>query len=204
MTELQLIRPGLWRWTVPHSQWRPNADPGSAADWPREVGCVLCEAIEATVLIDPLVPADGERSFLRRLDRLVRAPGRPVAILTTIGFHRRSRAQLAERYEASTSRAKRSLPTGIESFPIRGAGETIFWLALHRTLVPGDRIIGAPGGGLRVCPRSWLRYLPSGLTVPELRHRLAPLLQLPVENVLVSHGDPVVGSGRAALAAALE
>ena len=73
-------------------------------------------------------------------------------MLTTIGFHRRSRDQLAERYGATTSRAKRNLPAGVESFPIRGAGETIFWLAEHRALVPGDRILGAPGGRLRLCP----------------------------------------------------
>ncbi len=203
MTELREIRSGLWRWTARHPDWRPDAAPQSAGDWPPDVGCVLCEAADATVLIDPLVPSPGERAFLPRLDRRVGDRGLPVAILTTIGFHRRSREQLAERYGASTSRARRSLPAGIESFPIRGAGETMFWIAAQRALVPGDRILGAPGGGLRICPESWLRYLPSGLGVPELRDRLRPLLELPIENVLVSHGDPVVGDGRRALADAL-
>ncbi len=203
MTELREIRRGLWRWTVRHPEWRPDADPESAADWPREVGSVLCEAADAMVLIDPLVPAEGEGGFLRRLDRLVRGRELPVAVLTTIKFHRRSRDLLAKRYGASTSRARRSLPAGIESFPVPGAGETIFWLAAHRTLVPGDRIIGAPGGGLRICPGSWLGYLPSDLTIRELRERLRPLLELPIENVLVSHGDPVLGGGRGALVEAL-
>jgi hypothetical protein len=36
-----------------------------------------------------------------------------------------------------------------------------------------------------------------------LRDRLRPLLELPIENVLVSHGDPIVGDGRRALADAL-
>jgi len=203
MSELEEIRPGLWRWTARHPDWRPGAAPQSAADWPPDVGCVLCETSDATVLIDPLVPSPGERDLLRRLDRRVGERGLPVAILTTIGFHRRSRDQLAERYGASTSRARRSLPAGIESFPISGAGETVFWLAAHRTLVPGDRILGAPDGGLRICPESWLSYLPSGIGVPQLRDRLRPLLELPIENVLVSHGDPIVGDGRRALADAL-
>ena len=80
----------------------------------------------------------------------------------------------------------------------------MFWLAEHRALVPGDRIIGAEGGGLRTCPESWLGYLPSGLSVAKLRDRLRPLLELPIEAVLVSHGDPVLRAGRAALARALE
>ena len=196
------IRPGLWRWTASHPEWRPGAPTESPADWPREVGSVLCQAADATVLIDPLLSAEPE-VFLRRLDEYVESQGRPVVVLTTIGFHRRSRDVLAERYGASTSRAKDSLPAGIESFPIRGAGETIFWLDDHRALVPGDRIIGAPGGGLRLCPESWLRYLPSGLGIGELRGLLRPLLQLPIESVLVSHGDPVLRDGRAALARAL-
>jgi hypothetical protein len=160
-------------------------------------------AAGATVLIDPLVPAESEGQFLTRLDRRVRARGLPVAVITTIGFHRRSRDRLAERYGAITSRARRSLPAEVVPYPIRGAGETVFWLAEHRTLVPGDRIVGAPEGGLRMCPESWLGYLPSGFGIEELRQRLRPLLELPIENVLVSHGDPVLGAGHGALADAL-
>jgi hypothetical protein len=202
VTTLQEVRPGLWRWTASHPEWQPDAPKGSPADWPHEVGCLLCEAADATVLIDPLLPPDRE-SFLRDLDQHVRRRDRRAVVLTTIGFHRRSRAELAKRYGATTSRAKRNLPTGIESFPIRGAGETIFWLAEHRALVPGDRIIGAPGGRLRLCPESWLRYLPSAMTLAELADALRPLLELPIERVLVSHGDPALSDGHAALTEAL-
>jgi hypothetical protein len=202
MASLEEIEQGLWRWTARHPEWRPNAAPDSAADWPQSVGCVLCDAADATVLIDPLVPPV-EKRLLGALDEHVSRRGRQVAVLTTIGFHRRSRDQLAERYGAATSRAKSNLPVGVESFPIRGAGETIFWLAEHRALVPGDRIIGAPGGRLRLCPESWLRYLPSGITLAALAETLRPLLDLEIERVLVSHGDPVLSDGRAALARAL-
>ena len=147
---------------------------------------------DATVLIDPLVPS-GEKRLLGALDEHVGRRGRPVAVLTTIGFHRRSRDQLAERYGAATSRAKTNLPAGIESFPIRGAGETIFWLAEHRALVPGDRIIGAPGGRLRLCPESWLRYLASGIDAPRAVRGATPAARPGIERVLVSHGEPVLG-----------
>ena len=188
---------------VRHPEWRPDAHPGSAADWPRLVGSVLLRR-QRDGADRPAVPDDGGEALLRRLDRAIRDRRLPVSILTTIQFHRRSRDMLADRYGASTSRARDRLPTGVESFPIRGAGETMFWLAEHRALVPGDRIIGAEGGGLRTCPDSWLAYLPSGLSVAQLRDRLRPLLELPIEAVLVSHGDPVLRAGRAALARALE
>jgi hypothetical protein len=193
----------MWRWTTAHPDWQPDPAPGSPADWPREVGCVLCDSPDATVLIDPLLPP-GDMRFLDRLDRHVERRGLPVAILTTIGFHRRSRDELAARYGARTSRARPRLPDGVDSHPIRGAGETMFWLSEHRALVPGDRVIGAEEGGLRLCPESWLRYLPRRLSPAELAVRLRPLLELPIESVLVSHGEPVVGGGRDALARALE
>jgi hypothetical protein len=202
MAALEEIEAGLWRWTAPHPEWRPDTAPESPADWPRAVGCVLCETCDASVLIDPLLPP-GDEGFLDALDEHVCRRQRAV-VLTTIGFHRRSRGHLAARYRATTSRARTALPTGIESLPIRGAGETMFWLAEHRALVPGDRIIGAPGGGLRLCPESWLGYLPSGMTLAELAEALRPLLDLEIERVLVSHGDPVLSSGREALEAALE
>jgi glyoxylase-like metal-dependent hydrolase (beta-lactamase superfamily II) len=126
-----------------------------------------------------------------------------VTVLTTIGWHRRSRDAIAERYGATTSRARASLPLGVEAIPIRGAGETMFWLPGHRALVPGDRILGGERGDLRLCPDSWLRYLPSKITQAQLAELLRPLLDLPIELVLVSHGNPVLRRGRAALERAL-
>jgi hypothetical protein len=202
VTLLHELAPGLWRWRAPHPAWRPDARAESTADWPREVGSVVCDVSDATVLIDPLLPPDGG-ALLKELDRHVRSRKVPVAVLTTIGFHRRSRDELARRYSASTSRARRSLPGGVEALPIRGAGETMFWLSGQRALVPGDRILGGANGGLRLCPESWLGYLPSGLTIAGLRELLRPLLELPIERVIVSHGEPVLAEGRAALARAL-
>lgn len=203
MTPLLELAPGLHRWTARHPDAEPNPDPGSPADWGPDVGCVAYEAPDALVLVDPLVPDDRE-DLLDALDALVRRHGRRVAILTTLQFHRRSREELAERYDASTSRARENLPTGVETVQVEGAGETMVWLPEPRALVPGDRLLGADGDGLRLCPNSWLRYLPSGMRAPKLREALRPLLDLPVEMVLVSHGEPVLSGGHDAIARALD
>ena len=76
------------------------------------------------------------------------------------------------------------------------------WIPEHRALVPGDRLIADGRGGVRPCPASWLGYLPD-YGAEELRAALLPLLDLPVELVLTSHGDPVLRDGHAAIRAAL-
>ena len=189
--DLQQVAPGLWRWTTPHPDWEAPKQEDDPADWPRDVGSVAYETAETLVLIDPLI-ADGD--FVP-LDEV--AEKNKVAILTTLAFHRRSRDELAQRYAATTTP-----PDGVEAIEIRGAGETMYWIPEHGALVPGDRILGDRPPGLRLCPESWLRYLP-GYTREDLRAGLQPLLDLPVEMVLVSHGEPVLHDGRVELERAL-
>ncbi len=69
----------------------------------------------------------------------------------------------------------------------------MFWLEEPRALIPGDRILGAPGGGLRLCPESWLYWV--RVNRDELRALLLPLLELSIERVVVSHGEPVLSEG---------
>jgi hypothetical protein len=194
--------PGLWRWTAPHSAWRPGAAKDSPGDWGRDVGCVLWVEGDAATFIDPLVPAP-EARFWEWADTLV-ARARHVHVLTTLKFHRRSREQVAARYRASTSRARSALPEGVVAVPLRGAGEVCFWLPGAAALVCGDRVQGADAGGLRLCPQSWLGYLGNGLTRSGLADVVASMLELPIERVIVSHGEPMLAGGREALAAAVE
>jgi hypothetical protein len=200
--ELQEIAPGLWRWTAPHPDWVAGEhEPGSPDDWDRDVGCVLLAAEDATVLIDPLVP--DEPGAWDALDEVVRTLGRPVVVLTTIAFHDRSRDAVLARYGGAVPGRPDEPPTGVEAIPLPDAAETMFWLPAQRTLVPGDALLGAPGGGVRPSPESWTRYLARPLAPGELRALLHPLLELPVERILVSHGAPVLRGGHAALRAAL-
>jgi hypothetical protein len=198
MAAVEIAR-GLMRWTAPHPEWKPGAEPGSSADWQEDVGSVLYESGDTVVLFDPLLPVVGRASFLSLLDE--RVAGRAVSILTTVRWHRRDRELLAERYRANSTRAWNAIPPGVVAKPVRGGGETIYWLPGAHALVFGDTLIGASPGEVRVCPESWL----SDVRVDRagLARLMGPLLELPVELLLVSHGEPVLHDGRAALARAL-
>jgi hypothetical protein len=189
------LRPGLWRWTARHPDWQADEPTDSPGDWPPDVGSVAYRAPEALVLIDPLVPPDGWEA----LDALVEERAAPVHVMLTIHWHERSREQVVERYSASEA-----VPDGVEAITFERAGETMFWLPEHRALVPGDRLLGFGSDTLRVCPDSWLRYLGNGIDGRELRESLRTLLELPVELVVVSHGEPVLAGGRDAIARALD
>jgi glyoxylase-like metal-dependent hydrolase (beta-lactamase superfamily II) len=211
------IAPGLWRWTGLHPDWTP--EDAEDEGWEREVGCVYYEAPDAVVLIDPLVPPEEADKFLAALDRDVERAGKPLHVLVTIFWHARSAGGLAERYPearvwahepaaelvaeraAPTDffRAGDTLPGGVRALDAHRAWEVVFWIPEHRALVTGDVLLGAEGGGVRVCPDSWL-----GERDPEeVRRGLRALLELPVERVLLAHGEPVLANGRAALEAAL-
>ena len=124
-----------------------------------------------------------------------------MSILTTVRWHRRDRVELAERYRSTTTRAWNAIPAGVEPHPLRGAGEIAFWLPATAALVFGDVVLGAAEGELRLCPESWLEDV--RVDRAGLAGLLSPLLELPIERVLVSHGVPALHDGRATLARAI-
>ncbi len=199
--DLRELRPGLWRWTTFHPEWK------------QDVGSVAYESADALVLVDPLLPADDA------LDSLVAGVGKPLTVLVTVFWHTRSADVLARRHRArvlAPAAAKAAvrrrapttepfrpgdtLPGAVEAIPTARANEVVYWIPPHRAVVPGDVLLGAPEGGVRMCPASWL---PSSRTLEDLAASLEPLLELPVVRVLVSHGEPVLRNGRAALERAL-
>ena len=195
------IGSGFWRWTAPHPDWTPESE------WGRDVSSVYYEAPRDVCLIDPLVPAGEEERFWRALDRDVERVGKPVAILLTVPWHRRSAQVIGERYGAESegwelSLRSREPPLGVEAIEVAHTDERIFWLPQHRALVAGDVLLGVGGGDLSVCPVSWVTREES---YPEdFVASLRRLLQLPVETVLVSHGEAVLSRGGAALREAIE
>lgn len=210
--DVQELAPGLWRWTAAHPEWTEDAE------WPRDVGCVYVETAGTVVLIDPLVPTDvnARATFLEHLAADVERNGKPVAILLTLPWHVRSAAELAERHGAevwaSSATAEQVdgvvtrpfepaeiLPGGVIGIDAQREGETMYWLPEHRALVPGDSLLGDGEGGLRIPPDSWFEDTPA----TDFKLALRGLLDLPIERVLVSHGEPVLAGGLAAVARAL-
>ena len=182
------LAPGLWRWTAPHPDWKEGDE------WEQDVGCVYYEAAAATVLIDPLVPPERDR-FFEALDRDVERRGLPVAILLTCEWHERSAAELKARYGAGDAP-----PPGVEPvLALPEIEETLWWLPEQRTLVPGDVLLGAPGG-VSVCPDSWL-----GDASPAAIRADAPAASRPRASSGSSSrtASPCSADGRAALERAL-
>jgi glyoxylase-like metal-dependent hydrolase (beta-lactamase superfamily II) len=160
------------------------------------------------VLLDPLEPPPD----VRGADH----------VLVTVYWHGRSTEDVgAKRVWASTRsaqplrnrgidvtdvfRAGDELPGGIQAFQTPRAAEVVYWLPEHHALAVGDVLLGAGAkprptdDPLRLCPERWL----GKGTHDDLRASLRPLLDLPVERVLVSHGRPLLSDGREALAAVL-
>jgi hypothetical protein len=204
---VQEIEPGLWRWSAPHPDWKPDPEPTTG--WVEDVGSVYCELPAAVLLVDPVVPADpGDAERLwRALDRDVERLRRPVCVLTTVHWHRRGADAVIARYGGLDG----VVPDGARAIALGDPiGETAYALPQFRALVPGDVVIGGDAiegeraEGLRVCPPGWY-----GATAAErawyggigLRSALRRLAQEPVERVLTTHGTPLLSAGGAALGA---
>jgi len=87
------------------------------------------------------------------------------------------------------------LPFGVEAFPGREPNDVVLWVESHQAVIAGDTLVNF-GQGLEIPPE----WLPDGLTPEQAAEGLRPLLELPVEHVLATHGGP---TDRAALERAL-
>ena len=222
------IRDGLWRWEVPHPDWKPEFDRPDG--WGRTVASVYAEYDEAVVLIDPLLPgdtADRER-FWRSLDGDVARLARPIWIFVGSVDHGRSADAVASRYRAAgrdvrvvgdaairdgvscelhATLDEAVLPAGLKAVPMPGMspGEMAFLLDPWRAAVFADAVIGAGEGRLRVAPPSWGVKTPAGRALYDAQFRLAVrgVASARPEIVLTSHGEPVLTAGASALDDAL-
>jgi glyoxylase-like metal-dependent hydrolase (beta-lactamase superfamily II) len=97
--------------------------------------------------------------------------------------------------EAHVYAAGDRLPIGIEAFPGRSPNDLVLWIESLRAIVAGDALVDF-GRGFEV-PREVLQH---GVTQDQVVKGLRPLLDLPVEVVLPTHGAP---TDRAALERAL-
>jgi glyoxylase-like metal-dependent hydrolase (beta-lactamase superfamily II) len=200
------LAPGMRYWYAAHPAWRPDEN------WPEGVLCAYYESADALVLFDPLVPRGEEDAFWRALDMDVARLDRPVRVLLTAPWHDRDTALVVERYGADVWAHPEALwkdhpvltttdelPAGVEAILPDGneEGQACFFVREHRTLVTGDMFSGT-GGVFHV-------FVSPDEPNPEaFVASLDHLLELPIERVLIAHGEPVLTNGVARIREALE
>jgi glyoxylase-like metal-dependent hydrolase (beta-lactamase superfamily II) len=191
------VQPGVWHWEAPHPEWKPEAD------WGKVVSSYAIDDGDRLLLFDPVAPPS-------EIDEL--AAQRETAVVLTCPWHRRDAHSLAERLgaplyvpppdegdprpvEGQVFRAGDRLPIGVEAFPGMEPNDLVLWIESRRALVAGDTLIDR-GNGLEF-PTDWAN---KGVPPEQILEALRPLLELPVEVVLPTHGAP---TDRAALERAL-
>jgi hypothetical protein len=216
------LRPGLWDWEAPHPDWNPDEP------WERAVSSYGLDDGKRLLLFDPLdVPGELEelaadreasvvltcpwherdtRSLAERLEAPVFAPPPDTQqdLMRKFGVTAEQAAggspDLAWLLAGNTVEGHfflagdRPIP-GIEAFPGQWHNDLVLWIEDRRAVVAGDTLVDF-GSGIEINARS----LPKGVTREEIAERLRPLLALPVEHVLATHGGP---ADRAALEHAL-
>ncbi len=196
------VRPGLWHWEAPHPDWEPS-EPWQevyGAEAPR-VSSYAIDDGDRLLLFDPL-PLPSEIEEL--------AAGREPVIVLTCPWHERDARSLVERLsapvfvpppdestpdvawllagdtgEAHLFSAGDRLPVGVEAFPGKEPNDVVLWIENRRAVIAGDTLVDF-GHGLEI-PLVWLGQ---GVTREQIAEGLRPLLALPVEHVLATHGGP--------------
>jgi glyoxylase-like metal-dependent hydrolase (beta-lactamase superfamily II) len=192
------LQTGVWHWEAPHPDWTPDNPDG----WGPEVSSYAIDDGERLLLVDPLAPPS-------EIDEL--AADRETAIVLTCAWHERDARSLVERRGAAVFvpspeegkpiegrqlfSAGDRLPVGVETFPGKETNDLVLWVESRRALAVGDTLIDR-GNGLEL-PVDWLS---EEVTREQMVAVLRPLLELPVELVLPTHGAP---TDRAALERAL-
>jgi glyoxylase-like metal-dependent hydrolase (beta-lactamase superfamily II) len=191
------VRTGLWHWEASHPDWKPEAD------WGPVVSSYAIDDGERLLVFDPLATPS-------LVDEL--AAGRHPVVVLTCPWHRRDAQSLVERLGApvyvpppdegdpepvqgEVFRAGDRLPVGVQAFPGLEPNDLVLWVESSRALVAGDTLIDR-GSGLEF-PADWAN---KGVPPEQILAQLQPLLELPVEVVLPTHGAP---TDRAALERAL-
>jgi glyoxylase-like metal-dependent hydrolase (beta-lactamase superfamily II) len=197
------VQPGVWHWEARHPEWTDEAN-----GWGPEVSSYAVDDGERLLLFDPIAPPS-------LLDEL--AAGREPVIVLTCPWHRRDAQSLAERLGAPiyvpppdegdpnpvaghVFSAGDTLPIGIRAFPGMEPNDLVLWVESRRALVTGDTLIDRDGLEF---PTDWASSgvrAERGVPPEQILESLRPLLELPVELVLPTHGAP---TDRAALERAL-
>ncbi len=220
---MQEIRKGLWHWKAPHPEWE-EGEP-----WDPNVSSYAIDNGKQLALFDPLgVPdellalaADRDTLIIlsapwheRDSQALVDQLGAPVYTSTPDSAEDLMRMfdVTAEQAgdgspdlkwllregqgEAHIYQSGDRLPLGIQVYLGHRRNDHVLWIESHSAVLSGDTLADL-GSGLQINER----WLVKGMTREKVVEGLRPLLDLPVEHVLATHGGPL---GRDALERALD
>jgi glyoxylase-like metal-dependent hydrolase (beta-lactamase superfamily II) len=216
------LRPGLWHWESPHPQWRPSEPWGPEVSSyaiddgrrlllfdpqpvPSKIEELAAERETAVVLTAPWHERDS-RSLVERLGVPVYTPLPDTAdyLMQKYGITAEQAGDgspdvvwlLKEGIgEAHPYRAGDRLDVGVDAFPGQKPNDMVLWIESHRAVIAGDTLVDF-GSGLHINPR----WIDPDMTREQVVEGLRPLLGLPVEHMLATHGGPF---DRAALERAL-
>jgi glyoxylase-like metal-dependent hydrolase (beta-lactamase superfamily II) len=219
---MQELGPGLWHWEASHPQWE------SSEPWGPEVSSYAVDDGERLLLFDPIAPPSEieELAADRRVAIVLTCPWHErdsrglverlaVPVYTPLPD---SAEYLMQKWgltveqagdgspdvvwllkegigEAHPYAAGDRLDVGVEAFAGQKPNDTVLWIESHRAVVAGDTLVDF-GNGLEINPR----WLSPEVTREQVVEGLRPLLDLPVEHMLATHGRPF---DRAALEQAL-
>jgi glyoxylase-like metal-dependent hydrolase (beta-lactamase superfamily II) len=204
------LKPGLWRWEAPHPEWTPGTT------WPQDVASYALDDGTRLILFDPLgVPEEilalmDERQAMivltsawheRDSESLVERFGLPVYAPTPDTAEELIAKEGLSAEEAANGGpdlrwlkqgtgdahwydAGDPLPAEIVAYPGREPNDVVLWVPSVNAVIAGDTL---PDLGKGMDIDVWLHDHVSRDAVIE---QLSPLLSLPVELVLPTHGPP--------------
>ena len=165
---------GLWTWTGRHPDWKDDPN------WGPEVRSYALQTDDGILFFDPISIPDELK-------------GRDNAeVVLTAEWHARDAQSLGVPIHGD------DLPQHVNAQPGFFPGERTLWIPAHNALIAGDCL---PNAG--AVPDAWLDTEWAKATRDEYNEKLRPLLDLPVELLLPTHGDPVLDDAQGALKRAI-
>jgi len=206
------LRPGLWHWQATHPEWE------AGEPWGPQVSSYAVDDGRRLLLFDPLAPpaelealaADRETAIVltcpwheRDSRGLVERLGLPVytPLPDTAEYLMEKWDLTAEQVgegspdvawliregigEARPFAAGDRLDVGVDVLPGQKPNDTVLWVGSHGAVVAGDTLVDF-GNGLEINQR----WLDDEMPRERVVAGLSPLLDLPVEHMLATHGVP--------------
>ncbi len=202
--------PGVWHWEARHPQWEGSVRRGQL------VSSYAIDGDGRLLLVDPIAPPSeiigrsagrdttivltcpwherDSRSLMERFGwpLFTPSPDTREDLMRKYGVTAEEAAggspdlawlRAGDTGDARLYAAGDRLPVGVEAFPGWEHNDLVLWIADRCAVVVGDTLVDF-GQGLEISPSDKVT------TREQIVERLRPLLALPVEHVLATHGGP--------------